>query len=112
MRNRYTAVVQRDGKWFIAFCPEVPEANGQGKTREDVSKAWRRRLNWFSITGASRDAKGPRAEPNKLPFWSDETSRSAPAPAGARLPAGSRRRQTFPLAKPRHGCSRVGAPAR
>jgi predicted RNase H-like HicB family nuclease len=34
MRNRYTAVVQRDGKWFMAFCPEVPEANGQGKTRE------------------------------------------------------------------------------
>jgi len=35
MRNRYTALVQRDGKWFIAFCPEVPEANGQGKTREE-----------------------------------------------------------------------------
>jgi len=34
MRNRYTAVVQRDGKWFAAFCPEVPEANGQGRTRE------------------------------------------------------------------------------
>ncbi len=35
MRNRYTAIVQRDGKWLIAFCPEVPEANGQGKTREE-----------------------------------------------------------------------------
>ena len=35
MRNRYTEVIQRDGKWFIAFCPEVPEANGQGKTREE-----------------------------------------------------------------------------
>jgi len=35
MRNRYTALIQRDGKWFIAFCPEVPEANGQGKTREE-----------------------------------------------------------------------------
>ena len=35
MRNHYTAVVQRDGKWFIAFCPEVPEANGQGKTRQE-----------------------------------------------------------------------------
>ena len=34
MRNRYTAFIQRDGRWFIAFCPEVPEANGQGKTRE------------------------------------------------------------------------------
>ena len=35
MRNRYTAVIQRDGKWFIALCPEVPEANGHGKTREE-----------------------------------------------------------------------------
>lgn len=35
MRNRYTALVQREGKWFIAFCPEVPEANGQGKTRAE-----------------------------------------------------------------------------
>ena len=35
MRNHYSAVVQRDGKWFTAFCPEVPEANGQGKTREE-----------------------------------------------------------------------------
>jgi predicted RNase H-like HicB family nuclease len=35
MRNRYTAVVQREWRWFIAFCPEVPEANGQGKTRQE-----------------------------------------------------------------------------
>jgi predicted RNase H-like HicB family nuclease len=35
MRNRYTAMIQRDGKWFIATCPEVPEANGQGKTRAE-----------------------------------------------------------------------------
>lgn len=34
MRNRYTAIVQRDGRWFTAFCPEVPGANGQGRTRE------------------------------------------------------------------------------
>jgi predicted RNase H-like HicB family nuclease len=34
MKNRYTAVVVREGKWFMAVCPEVPEANGQGRTRE------------------------------------------------------------------------------
>lgn len=36
MRNRYTAVVQRDGKWMTASCAEVPEANGQGKTRAEA----------------------------------------------------------------------------
>ena len=35
MRNRHTAVVPGGGNWFIAFCPEVPETNGQGKTREE-----------------------------------------------------------------------------
>jgi predicted RNase H-like HicB family nuclease len=35
IRNRYTVSVQRDGKWFIAFCPVVPEVNGQAKTREE-----------------------------------------------------------------------------
>jgi predicted RNase H-like HicB family nuclease len=35
MRNRYTAIIQRDGKWFTSYCAEIPEANGQGKTRED-----------------------------------------------------------------------------
>ena len=33
MRNEFTAVVERDEKWFIAYCPEVPGANGQGKTK-------------------------------------------------------------------------------
>ena len=32
MTNEFTAVIERDGEWFIAFCPEVPGANGQGKT--------------------------------------------------------------------------------
>lgn len=32
-RNEYTAHIERDGKWFIACCPEVLGANGQGKTK-------------------------------------------------------------------------------
>jgi predicted RNase H-like HicB family nuclease len=35
MRNEFTAVVERDGPWYIAYCAEVPGANGQGETRED-----------------------------------------------------------------------------
>jgi predicted RNase H-like HicB family nuclease len=30
-----TAQVHREGKWFIAFCPEFPEANGQAETHEE-----------------------------------------------------------------------------
>jgi predicted RNase H-like HicB family nuclease len=39
MHNEFTAVVERDGKWFIAYCPEIPGANGQGKTKAACLKS-------------------------------------------------------------------------
>ena len=36
MRNEFTAIFQQDGDWFIAYCPEIPGANGQGLTREEA----------------------------------------------------------------------------
>jgi len=33
MKLRFTAIVEKGDKFLIASCPEVPEANGQGKTR-------------------------------------------------------------------------------
>ena len=35
MKNEFTAVIERDGEWFIAYCPEIPGANGQGRTVEE-----------------------------------------------------------------------------
>ncbi len=35
MRNEFTAIIERDGPWFIAYCAEVPGANGQGASREE-----------------------------------------------------------------------------
>ncbi len=34
MPNEFTAVFERDGEWHIAYCPEIPGANGQGRTKE------------------------------------------------------------------------------
>jgi predicted RNase H-like HicB family nuclease len=34
MHNEFTAIVEQDGDGFIAYCAEVPGANGQGHTRE------------------------------------------------------------------------------
>jgi predicted RNase H-like HicB family nuclease len=30
-----TAEVHQEGEWYVAFCPEMPEANGQGRTQEE-----------------------------------------------------------------------------
>ena len=36
MRHEFTAVYEHDGDWIIAFCPEVPGANGQGRTKDEA----------------------------------------------------------------------------
>ena len=36
MHNEFTAVLERDEDWLIAYCPEIPGANGQGKTKEEA----------------------------------------------------------------------------
>ena len=33
MRDEFTAIVEKDGPWYVAYCAEVPGANGQGKSR-------------------------------------------------------------------------------
>jgi len=35
MELKLSAELHREGEWFVAFCPEVPEANGQGATRDE-----------------------------------------------------------------------------
>jgi predicted RNase H-like HicB family nuclease len=32
----YTAVIQRDGEWWIGWVEEVPGVNSQGATREEL----------------------------------------------------------------------------
>jgi len=36
MHNEFTAIIERDENWFIAYCPEIPGANGQGRTSEEA----------------------------------------------------------------------------
>lgn len=36
MRNEFTAVLEQDEEWWIAYSPEIPGANGQGRTKEEA----------------------------------------------------------------------------
>ncbi|HLA64157.1 MAG TPA: type II toxin-antitoxin system HicB family antitoxin [Rhodothermales bacterium] len=36
MEHEFTAIIEADGDWLIAYAPEVPGANGQGRTREEA----------------------------------------------------------------------------
>jgi predicted RNase H-like HicB family nuclease len=35
MRNEFTAIIEREGEWFVAYCPEIPGANGLGQTKDE-----------------------------------------------------------------------------
>lgn len=39
MKHEFTAIIERDGEWFIAYSPEVPGANGQGRTRDEARQS-------------------------------------------------------------------------
>jgi predicted RNase H-like HicB family nuclease len=36
MKNEFTAIIEKDGSWYVAYCPEIPGANGQGKTKDEA----------------------------------------------------------------------------
>ena len=35
MHKELNAIAERDGEWFTAHCPDIPGANGQGRTKEE-----------------------------------------------------------------------------
>jgi len=39
MSNEFTAVIERDGEWYISYCPEIPGANGQGRSKDECLKS-------------------------------------------------------------------------
>ena len=36
MHNEFTAIFEQDGDWYVAYCPEIPGANGQGRTKDEA----------------------------------------------------------------------------
>ena len=39
MHNEFTAIIEQDEEWFIAYCSEIPGANGQGRTIEECRQS-------------------------------------------------------------------------
>jgi predicted RNase H-like HicB family nuclease len=39
MRNEFTAVIERDGEWFVGWSPEIPGANGQGRCVDECRES-------------------------------------------------------------------------
>jgi len=39
MQNNFTVIIEKDGEWLVAYSPEFPGANGQGKTKNEALKS-------------------------------------------------------------------------
>lgn len=63
MHNEFTAVIERDGDWYIAYCPEVPGANGQGRTKEEAKESLSEAI---ALILEDRRSDGLRAAPPTL----------------------------------------------
>lgn len=74
MRNEFTAVVERDGRWHIAYSPEIPGANGQGRTK---AEALRSLANAIALILEDRRKDGLRGVPAKKRGERKESSAEA-----------------------------------
>jgi predicted RNase H-like HicB family nuclease len=36
MKHEFTAIFEQENGWYIAYCPEIPGANGQGRSKEEA----------------------------------------------------------------------------
>ena len=60
MHNEFTAIVEQDGPWCVAYCAEVPGANGQGHTKQEARESLAAAI---ALILADRREEGLRAVP-------------------------------------------------
>lgn len=41
MENEFTAIIEQDEGWYVAYSPEIPGANGQGRAKEEARTSLR-----------------------------------------------------------------------
>ncbi len=39
MTNEFTGVFERDGEWYVGYCPEMPGGFGQGRMLEECRES-------------------------------------------------------------------------
>jgi len=60
MHNEFTAILERDGDWYIAYCLEISGANGQGRTKDEARESLAAAI---ALILADRREDGLRAVP-------------------------------------------------
>ena len=43
-KKEYNIAIKKDGKFYVGYCLEIPQARGQGNTREEAIKDTKRAI--------------------------------------------------------------------
>jgi predicted RNase H-like HicB family nuclease len=60
VHNEFTAIIAQDEAWHIAYCLQIPGANGQGRTRDEARES---RIEAIALILADRREDGLRGVP-------------------------------------------------
>ncbi len=60
MEREFTAVIQKRGRWYVAYVEEVPGANTQGRTLAEARRNLREALRLILETNRELAAVGAR----------------------------------------------------
>ena len=60
MEREFTAVIQKRGRWYVAYVEEVPGANTQGRTLAEARRNLREALRLILETNRQLTAAGAR----------------------------------------------------
>lgn len=89
MKNEFTAIIEQDEDWYIAVCPEIPGANGQGQTRDEARASLAKAV--ALILEDRREEVFHDASPFSQDFWPsptlDELAKSRNAQPAANMRA-------------------------
>lgn len=61
MHNEFTGVFEKEGEWYVGYCPEIPGANGQGRTIDECRDSLREAI---ALILEDRRADGLRGVPD------------------------------------------------
>jgi predicted RNase H-like HicB family nuclease len=62
MKRQFTSVIQKRGKWYVAFVEEIPGVNTQGKTLAEVRRNLKDALTLVIETNKDLAARESTAE--------------------------------------------------
>ncbi|MDD2455002.1 MAG: type II toxin-antitoxin system HicB family antitoxin [Kiritimatiellae bacterium] len=66
MHNEFTAIVEKDEGWFFAYSPEIPGANGQGKTKDEALGSLSQAIDLILVDRREDAAKGLPKDAERL----------------------------------------------